>query len=163
MSLLHKFLLAVGIAASSTANAVEPKIVRDAITSAEWIAEALSSSGYKADFSLESLKEIDRFIDEQAPNGKPKPDGLLAEDLGARVFAIGSYVGAVVLRNNGGEWIGNDNDPEAEINIEVQLKNGTVLWPVQRVMKRLRNGNEDGIYIYGVTITSPTNPASGAH
>lgn len=61
MSLLHKPLFALGIVATSTANAAEPKIISDAIASAKWIAKALSSSGYKADLSLESLKEIVTF------------------------------------------------------------------------------------------------------
>jgi hypothetical protein len=44
------------------------------------MARALSSSGYRADFSLESLREVDRFLEEQAPGGKPKQGGLLSED-----------------------------------------------------------------------------------
>jgi hypothetical protein len=39
---------------------------------------------------------------------------------------------------------------EAEINIAVRLKTGLTFWPVQRVMRRFRNGAEDGIWIYGV-------------
>jgi len=31
----------------------------------DWVTKALNSSGYKADYSLESIKEIDRFFDEQ--------------------------------------------------------------------------------------------------
>ena len=42
-------------------------IVSDVLASAEWIAKALSSSGYQADFTLTSLGEIDRFFDEHAP------------------------------------------------------------------------------------------------
>lgn len=133
----------------------QSKLVTDILKSAEWIAKALSSSGYKADFSIESLKEIDRFIDEQAPNGIPKPDGLLGTDLGSRVFAIGGYVGEVIRRNVGGEWEGKDETSEDEVNIAIHLKNDTTIWPVQRVMKRLKNGSEDGIYVYGYAITHP--------
>ena len=32
----------------------------------DWVVKALNSSGYKADYSLESMKEIDRFFDEQS-------------------------------------------------------------------------------------------------
>ncbi len=28
----------------------------------DWVVKALNSSGYKADYSLESMKEIDRFL-----------------------------------------------------------------------------------------------------
>ena len=128
---------------------IQSKIVSDALLSAEQISRALSQSGYKADFSLESLKQVDRFFEEQVANGQPKPGGLLSQQLGARLFAIGAYVGEVIRRQNGGEWQGDDNDPQAEINIAVRLQTGVILWPVQRVMKRFKNGAEDGIWIYG--------------
>jgi hypothetical protein len=134
---------------------VQSKIVSDAIASAEQISRALSQSGYRADFSLESLKQVDRFFQEQVTNGQPKPGGLLSQQLGTRLFAIGAYVGEVIRRQNGGEWQGDDNDPQAEINIAVRLKSGVVLWPVQRVMKRFKKGAEDGIWIYGAAASGP--------
>jgi hypothetical protein len=88
------------------------------------------------------------FFDEHSKDGEAAPGGLLAEKRGQRIFALGAYVGEVVLRKCGGTWRADDSDPEGEINIEVVLPSGTVLWPVQRVMKRFRNGPEDGIYAY---------------
>ena len=75
--------------------------------------------------------------------------------MGARLFAIGAYVGEVIRRQNSGEWQGDDNDTHAEINVAVRLKTGTILWPVQRVMKRFKNGAEDDIWIYGATVSAP--------
>jgi len=138
----------------SVAHAGDTKIVSDARDSAEWIAKALNSSGYKADFSISSLKEVDRFLEEQAPKGVPKPGGLLGEHLGSRVFSLGSYVGEVLIRNAGGNWKGDDSDPEAEINLAVQFRNGSQAWPIQRVMKRLRNGSEDSVFAYGVALSA---------
>jgi hypothetical protein len=126
------------------------KIVTDALALAEQISRAFLQSGYLADFSRESLKEVDEFFDDQVVNGKPKAGSLLSQELGARLFAIGAYVGEVIRRHNGGEWQGDDNDPQAEINIALHLKTGATLWPVQRVMRRFKNGAEDGIWIYGV-------------
>jgi hypothetical protein len=126
----------------------EPQIVTDAKKSAEWIANALNSSGYKADFSVESLKEIERFFNEHSQDGKPKPGGLLSEQLGNRIFSLGSYVGEVIIRQYGGEWIGDDKDPQAEMNIEVKLKGKVSLYPIQKTMKRLRNGKEDNLHHY---------------
>lgn len=106
---------------------VEPKVVADAKAAAEWIAEALSSSGYRADFSLESLREVDRFFDEHAPDGQPLPEGLLSSDVGERLFALGGYVGEVIRRACGGEWEGSDEDPRAEVNIALKLASGAML------------------------------------
>ncbi len=133
----------------------EAKIVSDARASADWIARALTSSGYKADFYMESLREVDRFFDDHAPGGTVRPDGLLSEDLGARIFAIGSYVGETLRRQLGGDWEGDDGDPQAEINLALKLKSGPVVWPVQRAMKRLRNGKEDSIAAYGAALARP--------
>lgn len=130
----------------------KPKVITDALQAAAWVANALTISGYRADFSIESLTEIDRFFEEQAPGGVPTAAGLLAEDLGSRIFAIGSYVGETLRRNLGGEWIGDDNDPQAEINISLKLTDGSTIWPIQRAMKRYRNGGEDSIAAYAAAL-----------
>jgi hypothetical protein len=72
-------LAAAGVGA---AGAQESRIVRDVAAAAEWMAKALNSSGYRADFSITSLKELDRFFDEHSSDGKPKPGGLLSEATG---------------------------------------------------------------------------------
>jgi hypothetical protein len=135
----------------ATIQAAEPAIVKDAMDAADWLATALSNWGYKTDFTLDSLKEVDRFFDEQAPGGNPKPGGLLSRDMGARVFALGAYVGEVIRRQGEGHWHGNDGDVHPEISLAVQLKSGKI-WPTQRVMKRFKNGPEDGVYIYGLAL-----------
>jgi hypothetical protein len=134
-------------------------LVEDAGAAAEWIATALSSSGYRADFSPHSLWEVDRFFDEHSKRGKPRRRGLLAENLGQRLFAVGSYAGEVIRRDLGGEWRADEADPEGEVNIELHLPDGAVVWPVQRAMKRLSNGREDGIAAYGAALGLNVGPA----
>src|SRR4029453_5425191 len=56
-------------------------IVEDVAGAAEWMARALRSSGYHADFSGSSLWEVERFFDDHAPNGQATPNGLLSEKL----------------------------------------------------------------------------------
>ena len=125
-------------------------ILREDITDAsKWVAEALASSGYKADFTPQRLWEIDRFFNEQSQNGEPVPKGLLSENLGSKIFAIGSYIGEVIRLAKGAEWRTDDSDSKGEINIELELPDSTKCWPVQRVMKRFKNGFEDSIGAYG--------------
>jgi hypothetical protein len=136
-----------------------PSLVEDAASMAERIATALTSSGYRADFSPASLWDIDRFFDEQSDKGRPRRGGLLADETGARLFALGAYTGEVIRRAVGGTWSADDADPEGEINIELQLADGSIVWPVQRVMKRLANGAEDALAPYaaalGVDVGAP--------
>jgi hypothetical protein len=134
-------------------------IVDDVLGSAEWISTALRSSGYAADFSPGSLWEVDRFFDEHTEGGRPRRRGLLAESTGSRLFGIGAYIGEVIRRDVGGEWEGDDTDPEAEINVAVRLSDGSLIWPVQRVMKRLQNGAEDAIAPYALALGVSVGPA----
>jgi len=109
---------------------------------AEWVVNALNASGYKADYTLESMKEIDRFFDEQCG-----PEGILEKyNRGWILFSLGSYIGQTVIRLHGGKWITNDDDPEGEINIAVETVEGVTMWPVIRCMKRYKNGPEDSVY-----------------
>ena len=135
-------------------------LIEDTKTSADWVGNALRSSGYKANFSMESLKEIDRFFDDQSHDGQPTPGGLLSEELGARMFAIGSYVGETIRRLYGGKWVANDNDPRGEVDIEFHLPDGTIMWPVQRVMKRFKNGRADGIHAYSIAAAERFSPVA---
>ncbi len=130
-------------------------IVRDAQEAADWISEALTSSGYEADFSIASAKELDRFYDDQmAGPGTPKPGGLLAEDRGPRLFALGAYIGELIRRNSDGwEWVPANDDPDDELNLS--LRHGDeVIWPMQRAVKRYRNGGEDGIAAYVASVVA---------
>ena len=116
---------------------------QDIRESSEWVVKALNSSGYKADYSLESMKEVDRFFDEQNTE-----NGILANNRGQIIFALGSYIGETAIKLYGGRWITNDDEPNGEINIAVEVSNGTVIWPVKRCMRRYTNGAEDSIHDY---------------
>jgi hypothetical protein len=114
----------------------------------EWISQALSSSGYRADFTPASASEIERFMNDSAVAGDPVAGGLLADDTGARLFAVGAYVGELIRRTKGGEWVVDDADPKGEINVELHLPDGSVIWPVQRVLKRFYGDASESIAAY---------------
>lgn len=103
----------------------KPTLLQDIMTSKEWISKALNSSNYAADFSINSFKEIDRFFDEQNTS-----DGILSRNRGQILFALGAYIGEVIISVCGGEWFTDDNDPQGEINIAVKLKDGSTIFPV---------------------------------
>lgn len=126
------------------------RIFDDVASLSQWIANALESSGYGADFTPASFHEIDRFIDEHSSGGKVKPRGLLAEGLGMKLFALGAYVGETVRRQLGGEWYADESDPEGEIDTSLKLASGGVIFPVQRIMKRYSLGREESIAVYGI-------------
>ena len=130
-------------------------LIDDIKTSSAWIITALNSSGYKVDMNIESVAELERFFCEQMDDEAhaPKPGGLLSEKMGQRLFAIGSYVGEVLISEYGGRWITDDNDAAGEVNISVELSNGLITWPVQRVMKRCSEGAENNTYHYVIAFS----------
>ena len=128
-----------------------PTLMEDIPKAAWWLEEAMTSSGYVLDGTLESFQELDRFIDEQK-----RPGGLLDGKAGSKLFGMGAYVGQTLIAQLGGRWETDDRDPQGEVNIAVTLSSGTV-WPVQRVMKRFSNGPEDSLYAYGAALKDMTN------
>jgi hypothetical protein len=77
---------------------------------------------------------------------------LLAEDWGRKIFGLGAYLGEVIRRTTGGTWVGDDDDPDAEISVALHLPDGTICWPTQRVMKRFRNGPDENVVFYAATL-----------
>lgn len=125
-------------------------LLDDVRTSADWIASALDSSGYQADFSPGSLRDVERFMTEHSSSGAAVEGGLLAADLGARLFGVGCYVGETIRLSLGALWETDDAEPAGELNVGLRLAGGSVIWPVQRVVKRFQNGPADSLTAYAV-------------
>jgi hypothetical protein len=130
-------------------------LAADIPVGAEWIAAALGASGYAADFSVASLREVDRFVAEQSG-----PGGLLSQDRGGRLFALGCYVGQTLIKAYGGVWETDDADPQGEVNIAVRLDSGVTVWPVQRLMKLYAEGPDNALYPFAVSLAA-SPPAAG--
>ncbi|MBM6497969.1 hypothetical protein [Flavobacterium macrobrachii] len=131
-------------------------LLEDIKKQSEWTVKAFEVDGYKLDYSIHSLIEIDRFFQKNVVNGKPKKGGRLIKDLGGIIFSISSYIAETIIQNvPKSELITNDDDPDGEINFTVKLPNGVYFFPAQRVMKRFKNGLEDAIYPYAYELTKP--------
>ncbi|MBC9716018.1 hypothetical protein H9Y04_26095 [Streptomyces sp. TRM66268-LWL] len=141
------------------------QLLEDVHTSAHWIAAALGSSGYRADFSPASLRKVERFMTEHSDSGAGVPGGLLASGLGARLFGLGCYVGETIRSGVGGVWETNDADPQGELYVALRLSSGAVVRPVQRVVKRFRNGPEESLVAYAnfvvLEVPAPAQPQVG--
>lgn len=130
-------------------------IVEDLREAAESIASVANEAGYGFDFSVPSLSDVERFIDDNASHGEPRPGGLLSKDLGSRVFALGAYVGEVIRGAVGGEWIADsagddwvrDGAPDADLAVSLRTPSG-LLWPNQQVMKRIMTGSAESLTRY---------------
>jgi hypothetical protein len=125
-------------------------LLQDIKAQSEWIVKAFSADNLKLDYSVRSLIEVDKFFNKHTKNGKAIKGGRLSKNLGPVIFSIGSYVGETIIRNvPGAIWQTDDNDPQGEITASIKLPDETIMWPMQKAMKRFQNGLEDSIYVYG--------------
>lgn len=126
----------------------------DIIKQGEWLVKPFEADGYKLDFSIGSLLEIDRFFEKHLTDGRPRRGGRLSKNYGAIIFSISSYIAQTLIKNvPGSVLITDERDPQGEINFAVEFPDGTRCWPAQKAIKRIQNGLEDGIYPYAFNLT----------
>jgi hypothetical protein len=129
-------------------------LLEDIDKQSKWIQNAFSADELNLDFTIRSFIQIDRFFNRHVKDGVAVRGGRLVNNLGGIIFSIGSYVGATIINTvPGSVWQIDDNDPEGEVNVSVKFPDGTIIWPMQRIMKRFQNGSEDSIYVYGHQLT----------
>jgi hypothetical protein len=130
-------------------------IYEDIESAATMIASELTAHGYVLDFSSESLAEVDRFFDDNSAldpeDADAAGDSLLRSRLGQWMFALGAYSGEVLRRTIGGRWRwqGRDDDKAASTDTELVLVDGSIVFPFQRAWKRLMNGPDDSLAVWG--------------
>ncbi len=135
-------------------------IYQDIEAAAAQIATELGDHGYRLDFSLASLAEVDRFFDQNSALDPDEGDSLLAGHLGPWLFALGAYAGEVVRGQIGGHWhwAGADDDPEAATETELVLVDGSLIFPLQKVWKRLMYGGDEAMVAWGRDMVAAVAP-----
>ena len=113
---------------------------------------AKASAGVTLDFSPESVQKVEQVL-EKAYTEMPRGLGRLfrkgpsPEVMDSMCKMYGGYIGEVVRRTGGGEWV---IDREVAPGHEVlSLRKGdAVVFPPAKVHKRLTNGAEDNVWFY---------------
>lgn len=101
------------------------------------------------DYSVSTLGFVDMFLQ------RFSDEGLTVDDFAETIFVVGAYVGEVMVRNNGGVWIRQEdaNLPKgvSMTPLVVKLANGNITDPISKAFKRFHNGEIDSIrYFYQV-------------
>ena len=113
----------------------------------------------KLDFSVESLKHIDAYL-ETVHSAPPQE-----EDVARLVLRCGAYVGEVIRRNSLHKWNWITFGEAAKYSsfakgLEHTLATTGILWrdrenmcfPLGKICKFLENGNEDSVYSFASVI-----------
>ncbi|MBR7002325.1 MAG: hypothetical protein IKI11_06690 [Neisseriaceae bacterium] len=131
----------------------EATSVHEKFTLAAQIAkEQLNQMGYQVDYDLQSMKEIDRFFDDEK-------NGLLAGERADNIIlSIGAFVGQTLIKLCGsGEWTdsGTFSNYDEDIHtVCLKFADDGEVYPVVKCWKRFENGAEDSIYFYVEVISN---------
>lgn len=115
--------------------------------------------GVSLNYSVESLKEIDRIVislrEKQGNDPKPFENVL---------FMLGAYVGEVYIRNfEGSQWIEAPKEffevgAARESDIWLKGIDGSFYNPIGKVYKLMLNGEEDSVYhLYNYIVSKNEN------
>jgi hypothetical protein len=118
---------------------------------------AQSAVGIALDYSPESIRNVEAVL-EKLHAALPKGflgrlfgKGPSADDLDRVSKMYGGYVGEVIRRAGGGEWV-FDTEIMPGQKVICLTKGDTKIWPPAKVYKRLTNGPEDSVWHYSQVI-----------
>jgi hypothetical protein len=114
-----------------------------------------SNENTELNYSVDTLDFVDSFLQ------KFSDEGLTVNDFAETIFVAGSYVGQVMVQNNNGVWIKQEdaNLPNGVnmMPIVVKLPNGNICDPIAKAYKRFHYGNTDNVkYFYYVFTNDKT-------
>ena len=115
-----------------------------------YIIQQYASIDISLDFSVESVKELDRLFDDEFKDGELiNLDGSFAKKHGFIMTCVAAYLSEVLIRNSTNSKIEiNPYDESWYVNFQVVSANGWSVEPGQRVIKRRLEGRESDFYNY---------------
>lgn len=109
---------------------------------AEMVVKNEAEAGVTLDYSIESLKQIDTVLSQL------RAEGATPSSVPDMVFCMGCYVGEVMRRKYGGEWV----EPRADIPLGpfplLRYGNGSHCAPIGKAFKCLQNGAGDSVHYF---------------
>jgi len=105
------------------------------------------------DYSFGTLEFVDSFLQ------RFSDEGLTVNDFAETIFVAGAYVGQVMIKNNNGKWIDQNevvNLPKgiSMMPIVIKLPNDNIAEPIAKAFKRFHYGATEGlVYFYQVFTT----------
>jgi len=119
-----------------------------------YIIHQYASINISLDFSVESVKELDRLFDDEFKNGElVNPESNFAKRHGFIMTGVAAYLSEVFIRNSTNLKIEiNPNDESWYVNFQVVSSNGWSVEPGQRVIKRRLEGRESDFYHYVIVM-----------
>jgi len=115
------------------------------------IVEYFKSKRILLDYSIDSFRSIDIFIDQQKSSKEsPESSSNFSESM---LFSLGAYIGETIVRNvANSSWVIDDDSQHENKNPIIKLSNGRLIDPVEQVINRFNHGATYELYAFGATI-----------
>lgn len=155
-SIILSFIIGYLVGSASRLNSGEISIEEAIKTSSKKVCRDLRKCGYVLNYSVDSVKELDKFIKEYFSNGKLIKEIELFKNKDMEFFklAMGAYIGEVIKKNYKGNWIYNVFSARVYdyINLEIELKNNITIYPYQETLKRINDTELGSLHSYLITL-----------
>jgi hypothetical protein len=130
----------------------QEEIEKMALAVEQWLTEMFPTLP-KMDYSVESLQAIDHALEHNVSTFKSQ------EAIDGALSMFGAYLGEVIRRRIGGTWMFDEELPRlVSKNLGCSKLDGITTYPFRKVLKRLRNGEEDSVYGYALLVCNPNTP-----
>ncbi|MFI7010149.1 hypothetical protein [Streptomyces sp. NPDC050145] len=118
----------------------------------------VASARLPLDYSVASLRVVDRVVDGLRQAGSPGPR------LDAVLFGLGAYVGEVLVRRAGAEWIAFDASQRDYFgqDVGVRMPDGRVRSPLGKVANRYTAGAAESLQTFYLTLPGRRRRACAA-
>lgn len=114
-----------------------------------FVARVTARNRLPLDFSVASLRVVDFLIDGLRKGGAER------ERVGETLFGLGAYVGEVLVRRAGAEWVDFDAQQSAYFgqHVGVRMPDGRVWNPLGKVHNRFDSGSpEESLRTFYLTL-----------
>jgi hypothetical protein len=135
----------------------KPTVTDMMVAYAQDAVDHAQSSGVALDYSVDSIRSVEDILGKlhaTLPRGfwaKLLGKGPTQQDVDQVCKMYGGYVGEVLRKSGGGEWMVDTEIVPGQNTI--CLRNGDQrIWPVAKVYKRITNGDEDSVWAYGQVV-----------
>jgi hypothetical protein len=111
----------------------------------QFVAMVQRATGTRLGYDPRSLVSVDEIVDDI------RATGLSEEDASGMIYAVGCYVGEVLVRHAGGSWrMTSDLGLAASCGwpIVVVLPDGTGCNPIGKAFRRFRNGAAESLAFF---------------
>ena len=130
----------------------QEEIEKMALAAEQWFSEVYPTAP-KMDYSVESLQAIDSALGHNVSTFESQ------EAIDCILSMFGAYLGEVIRRRIGGTWMFDEELPRmVSKNPGSSKLDGITTYPFRKVLKRLRNGEEDSVYGYALVVCNPNTP-----